>query len=492
MSKKLIILALFISSCIRVGPDFQSPETHVQQSWTEQSSNIKPVENAATEKWWKDYQDETLNQLVEAALNGNYTLEAAAYRIIATRANLGIAIGELFPQTQQAEGSLIRTHLSANAPNTANADRDYLDGVLGFRVIWEIDFWGRFYRGIQAATGEYAATQDDYRDIQRLLISDIVLNYVQHKTIQKRIAILERNIAIQYRSAEIAKIRWEGGNESELDYAQAVALWEETVAQKVNLEIELKRFTTNLAILVGLTPEEFLMAFTINSQPLSIPTEATIGYPAEILCQRPDLRRSLDLLYAQSARVGIAISDLLPRISFTGFIGLECASDTHSTANDVIPSPTGLSGLSGLSEALSPKGKHFFSRDSLTFFYGPSFVWPILDYGRLENRVKEQYAILNQGIALYRNQVVIAYKEVEDALTFFAKSIEETTSLEQSFKHAKRSVDISILQYQEGLADYTRVLNSLQLQVAAEDRLAQTEGNIALAYANIFRSLGAF
>ncbi len=93
----------------------------------------------------------------------------------------------------------------------------------------------------------------------------------------------------------------------------------------------------------------------------------------------------------------------------------------------------------------------------------PILSWPILNYGRLENRVKEQYALLDEGIALYRNQVLEAYKEVEDALTFFVKSIEETADLEQSFKYAKRSVDISTLQYQEGLADYTRVLNSLQL-----------------------------
>lgn len=492
MSKKWIFLALFLPSCIRVGPDFKAPETNVEQAWTEKSNAITSIENSEIKEWWKDYQDETLNGLVESALSGNYTLEAAAYRIIAARANLGIAIGEFFPQTQQAEGSLIRTHLSKNAPNTANADRDYWDGILGFRVIWEIDFWGRFYRGIQAAYGEYTATQEDYRDVQRLLISDVVLNYVQVKTFQRRIAILEHNIAIQHRSAEIAKIRWEGGYESELDYAQAVALWKETAAQKVSLEIELKRVLTSLAILVGLTPEEFLLSFTICPEPLNIPTNATIGYPAEILCQRPDLRRSLDLLYAQSARIGIAISDLLPRISFTGFIGLECASDTHSTANDVPSTSSGFMGLPGISSGSSKEGKHFFSRDSLTFFYGPSFVWPILNYGRLENRVKEQYAILNQGIALYRNQVVQAYKEVEDALTFFAKSLEETADLEQSFKHAKRSVDISILQYQEGLADYTRVLNSLQLQVAAEDAIAQAIGNIGLAYANIFKSLGTF
>ncbi len=251
-----------------------------------------------------------------------------------------------------------------------------------------------------------------------------------------------------------------------------MTLWKETQAQKTSLEIELKRTLTSIAILVGLTPEEFACHYEITTEPLHIPADAVIGCPAEVLYRRPDLRRSLDLLFAQCAKVGIAVSDLFPRISFTGFFGLDCGSGAQTTANQL--------------------GKQFFSGNSLTFFYGPDFVWPILNYCRLENRVKEQYAILNEGMAIYRNQVLEAYKEVEDALTFFVKSIEETADLEHSFKYAKRSVDISTLQYQEGIADYSRVLNSLQLQVAAEDSMAQALGNIGLAYANIYKALGTF
>lgn len=471
MARIVVVLGLLLfTGCMRVGPDYQSPATTVQEAWTEQSPRITPgVEIGA---WWSNFHDGTLNALIDYALQENYTLEAAAYRIMAARANLGFAIGEYFPQTQQAEGSSIRTHISPNAPNTTGIARDFVESILGLRIIWELDFWGRFYRGVQSAYGEYAATKDDYQDVERILVSDIVLAYVQHKTFQNRIAILDRNIALQYRSAEIAKVRWEEGFESELDYAQAVTLWKETQAQKNVLEIELKRTFTSIAILAGLTPEELGSHFAIDSKPINIPKGIAIGYPAEILYQRPDLRRSLDLLFAQNARVGIAVSDLFPRISFTGFLGLDCASGTTLTANQ--------------------DGKHFFSRNSLTFFYGPDFAWPILNYGRLENRVKEQYALLNEGMAAYRNQVLEAYKEVEDALTFFVKSIEETADFEVSFKYAKRSVDISTLQYQEGLADYTRVLNSLQLQVSVEDAMAQAMGNVALAYANIYRSLGTF
>ncbi|GAB4229285.1 MAG: efflux transporter outer membrane subunit [Chlamydiales bacterium] len=470
--KLRILLLLILTGCMRVGPDFHSPTTLVQNAWTESTPRIAIGLDSEQGAWWCHYQDETLNGLINCVLKDNYSLEATAYRVVAARANLGFAIGEYFPQTQQAEGASVRTQISANAPNTFGIDRHYLDNILGARIAWELDFWGRFYRGVQTAYGEYAATQHDYLDVQRILISDLILFYVQYKTFQNRIDILERNIAIQHRSVEIAQVRWEEGLESELDFAQAVSLWKETRAQKTSLEIELKRTLTSIAILVGLTPEEFLYCFSIDANPMYIPSDITIGYPAEILYQRPDLRRSLDLLFAQNARVGIAVTDLFPRISFTGFLGFQCASDTNSTANQ--------------------GKKQLFSQNSLTFFYGPDFSWPILNYGRLRNRIREQYALLNSGIASYRNQVLEAYKEVEDALTAFVKSIEETQELEESFKYAKRSVEISTLQYQEGLADYTRVLNSLQLQVDAEDAMAQAMGNIGLAYATIFRSLGVF
>lgn len=468
----LILFSLILSGCFRVGPDFIPPETDEQTVWTESDPAIHTEKDLSLGCWWENFRDETLNELVDFALKENYSLDAAVYRIIAARANLGFAIGEFYPQTQQLEGSSIRTHISANAPNTINADRWFQDSILGMRVAWELDIWGRFSRGIEVAYGELLASEEDYLDVKRILISDLVTAYIQQKTFLNRIAAFERNIKIQYRSVEIAKVRWEKGFESELDYAQAVTLWKETVAQKVALEVQLKAATTSLAILTGLTPEEYLVRFPIDTKPIHSPLDAAILYPAEILCQRPDLRRSLDLLYSQSARIGIAISDLLPRISFTGFLGFECASDTHHTANQ--------------------RGKVFFSRNSLSYFYGPSFTMPILDYYRLENVVVEQYALFYEGVELYRNQVLQAYKEVEDSLTFFVKSIEETENLEESYLAAKRSVDISLLQYREGIADYTKVLNSLQLQVSVEDTFAQAEGNIGLAYALIYRSLGAF
>ena len=244
-----LLPALLLTGCIHVGPNFKSPGAPTQEEWTEQERII--TDDIEIREWWKIYDDETLNALVDLALQENYNLEAAAYRIVAARANLGFAIGEYFPQLQQAEGSSIRTHISANAPNTLTIDRKFVDNIMGFRVAWELDFWGRFYRGVEVAFGEYIATRDDYCDVQRLLISDLVLAYVQHKTFQNRIAILDHNIALQYRSVEIAKVRWEEGFESELDYAQAVTLWKETVAQKVSLEIGLKEVTTSIAILAG-------------------------------------------------------------------------------------------------------------------------------------------------------------------------------------------------------------------------------------------------
>ena len=145
-----ISLVLLLAGCVRVGPDFRTPVAPVQHSWTEENPTaIEATHEMEIGPWWEHYQDDTLNCLVDYALHESYTLEAAAARIAAARANLGFAIGTYYPQVQQAEGSSYKTQLSANAPNTLNADRRYWDSILGFRIAWELDFWGRFNRGVQ-------------------------------------------------------------------------------------------------------------------------------------------------------------------------------------------------------------------------------------------------------------------------------------------------------------------------------------------------------
>ncbi len=466
----LLFIPLIISGCFRVGPDFKFPCVDKQSSWTDTRA-VSLTPSILMGPWWYRYNDPTLNALIDFALMRNYNLKAAGYQIIAARANLGFAAGEQFPQTFQLEGAALRTHISSNAPNTLIIDRNYWDFILGLRIGWELDFWGRFYRGVQQAYGQFLSSEDDFLNVKRILISDIVFAYIQLKTVLQRIKSLDSNIAIQERSAEIAQVRYEGGLDSELDNAQAVSLWKESIAQKETLEISVKQFSTTLAILAGVTPEAFLCLFSIDNNQVEIPTDATVSFPCQILWQRPDLRSTVDLLYAQTAAVGIAVSDLYPHISLLGFFGLE-TSTSHTTANR--------------------GSKSLFNAKSITYTFGPSFTWQFFSFGRIENQIIEQCALLKEGIANYRNQVLSVYKEVEDALTFFAESINATRNLEISYKAAKRAVDISTLQYEEGIADFTRVLNSLQLQVDTEDRLAQSQGDIALAYATLYSALGVF
>ncbi len=236
------------------------------------------------------------------------------------------------------------------------------------------------------------------------------------------------------------------------------------------LENELRVAKNALAVLLGTTPDK---VDSIVGKPGPIPKAPltlAVGIPAELLCRRPDVQRALHEAAAQSARIGIATSDLLPRLSISGFIGFESSADTRSTK-------TG-------------GGGKLFDSKSLTYFFGPDFAWPLLNYGRLINRVRVEYTRFYQAVLDYQNTVLTAFREAEDGLISFVNAHEEVDELEKSVKAAERSTDLARTQYVEGIADYLRVLDTERSRLEEQERLVIAEGKIALSLIATYRALG--
>jgi outer membrane protein TolC len=204
------------------------------------------------------------------------------------------------------------------------------------------------------------------------------------------------------------------------------------------------------------------------------PPEVAVDVPAELLRRRPDIRLAEAQVAAQSPRIGVAKADLYPHFFLFGSIGLR-ASDAALTA-------AGFPGGSSLSD--------LWDSDSIEFFGGPGFSWDILNYGRIKNRVRVQDARFQQRVVNYKNTVLRAYQEVEDALTAFLRSQEEVGFLAESAKAATRSVEISQIQYREGLVDFQRVIDSQRSQVQAQDLLTGTEGSVAENLVAVYKALG--
>jgi NodT family efflux transporter outer membrane factor (OMF) lipoprotein len=354
-------------------------------------------------------------------------------------------------------------------------DLSYADVDVGFDAAWELDLWGKFRRAVEANAANLDASIANYDEFLVTLTAEVARTYVRIRTFEERLAIARENVEIQKRSFQIAKVRFDAGEVTELDVAQAQALLKNTEALIPRLEAGLRQTNNALCILLGTTPGD--LQDVIGKTQAFIPTapkEVAVGVPAELLRRRPDIRLSEFRVASQSALIGVAKADLFPHFSLFGSIGFRSSNGKFTSQGG--PDGSDLEDL--------------FKGDSLEFFGGPSISWDIFNYGRIRNRVRVQDARLQQLIVDYQDTVLRAAQEVEDALVSFLRSQEEQMLLAQSVKAAKRSVDISMIQYREGMESYQRVLDTQRFQSEQEDFLAETMGSVALNLIAVYKALG--
>jgi NodT family efflux transporter outer membrane factor (OMF) lipoprotein len=456
-----------MSGCNIVGPDFIKPDAPVADQWLESHESTILSEQGDVSNWWTVFNDPTLDSLIEKAYQQNLTLQIAGIRILEARAQLGIAVGNSYPQAQQARVGLSHIELSDNQPNiSGTADTSYRDADIGFDVGWELDLWGRFKRGIQAADADLLTTIADYDDVLVSLTSSVASAYSLIRTFEERIAIAHKNVEIQQRSLKITNVRFENGATTELDVQQAKTLLLNTKASIPALQVGLQQSKHAISTLLGLPPGNLETLLEGESVIPSAASEIAVGIPAELLRRRPDIRRAELQAAAQSARIGIAEADLYPHFSLVGSIGLQSSDTFNSNLGDL------------------------FQLNSLEAFAGPSLTWDIFNYGRIKNNVRVQDARLQQLIVNYQNTVLEASREVEDALVGFLRAKEQVGFLSDSVDAAQRSVELALLQYRDGVADYQRVLDTQQALVAQQDLKTARQGDIATNLIAMYRALG--
>ncbi len=456
-----------LSGCQMVGPEYTRPDAPVAEQWSETAENASSSERFDYEKWWSVFNDEVLNSLIDTAYKQNLPLQIAGIRILEARARLGIAVGNTYPQHQQARAGLSHVGLSENQPNfSAAADDSFLDLNAGFDIGWEMDIWGRFQRGIEAADADMLVTIADYDDVMVSLTAGVASAYTQIRTFEQRLLIAKSNVEIQQNSLKIADIRFENGVTTELDVHQARALLLNTQASIPALEIGLQQSKHALSTLLGMPPGSIDKVLVEEGTIPAALAEVAVGIPAELLRRRPDVRRAEFQTAAQSARIGIAEAELYPHFSLTGSIGLRGSDTFDSNLGDI------------------------FQADSLETFAGPSLSWNILNYGRIKNNVRVQDARLQQLIVAYQNTVLEASREVEDALVGFIRSQEQVVLLRESVDVAKKSVDLALVQYRDGAADYQRVLDTQKVLVGQQDVFTARQGDVAVNLITLYKALG--
>jgi len=464
--------AVVISACAAVGPDYVRPDSPLGPDWYE--AEFARYDTTAEQQvlWWKNLGDPVLDELVDLAHRQNNNLQIAGLRVLESRAQLGIAVGNKYPQTQVVAGDATAVQASKNAPNTAAGDLSFTQFNIGASASWEIDFWGKFRRGIESADAAYFASVAGYDQAMILVTAQVCSTYLAIRTLEEQVRITNDNIAIQQRSFDIVDVLFENGATSELDVLQARTLLMATKATLPSLQTQLYQAKNALATLLGFPPLDLSDLLKGGSSIPRVPEKLAIGLPADLLRRRPDVRQAEYLAMAQNAQVGMAEANLYPSFSLTGSLGLTAAGNTDTTR-------TGNSGFGEL-----------FSGDSLTYAVGPTFVWPFLNYGRIRNSVRVQDARLQQSLVAYRETVLQAAREVEDALVALEGAVRQDELLAITVDSARRSSDVAQLRFNEGFADYQRVLDAQQSLFTQQARYVANYSSIASSFIALYLALG--
>lgn len=478
-----ILSVLGLSACTTLGPDYVHPEqTALPSDWSvEKAAQDTQQSEQKLQQWWQQFNDPTLNQLVEMASQQNLDLEAAGLRIVQARSLLGISTGLQYPQVQTVSGNLARAYVNDQGVNNA---------ALSFDAGWEMDIWGKYARGIESAEAGYYASIASYHDIMVTITSEVARNYINYRTFQERILLSRRNIEIQERVVNITQVQFDSGNVTELDVQQAKNQLFNTKAAQPSLEIAMKQSRTALALLLGVLPEdvEKLLqsdgfaqrmadyenqfkssgrkpALSGNDERSIVPSPPLLDdkVDANLVMRRPDLQVSEMQARAQSAQIGVAETALYPSFTLFGSIGID------STV---------------------PDGSSFSFSDSLTMVAGPSFSWNIFQYGRVKNNIRFEDARFQETITNYNKKVLQAVNEVTNALEAYDLYLEQKSLRLQSVNSSIRAFNISMTQYENGQISFERLLNSVEKMTRAEDSYATIKGNVANQVVALYKALG--
>jgi len=462
----------YIHNGLKVGPNYKRPAAPVADEWIDSQSSRISSEPGDYRDWWTVFNDPVLNRLVQTAYQQNITLREAGFRVAEVQAQRGVVVGNIFPQLQQVEADYTRTQRSTetalfpdidpSSPFGSLAKTEFSNWRIGGSLAWELDFWGRYRRAIEAADARLNASVEEFDDALVLLIGEVARTYVELRTIEQQLNVARENAELQSESVRVAEARLKAmAADSELDTPQARANLGNTLATVEALEIQRRQAQNRLAVLMGMPPHD--LAYLLDG-PAAIPTgpeTVAVGVPAELIWRRPDVRRAERLVAAQSAEIGIAQSELYPHISINGMMSWEA--------------------------------EHFsdvFKSSAFGGTIGPSLRWNVLNYGRLLNNIRVQDARFQQLVAAYQQTVLQANEEAENAIVAYLHFTDQVRVREKSARQAREAERVAQVKYREGEIDFNRLFTVQQLLLNQQELLAIARGNAAQSLVDLYRALG--
>lgn len=463
-----------------MGPDYKKPEPAMPSEFIEGKQSCSDEELC---RWWKQFNDPLLDNLIETAVRGNYDYRIALEQIVEARAQYQIQGSYLWPEidltaaatrtrysqntfassglASVASGAGASTAFSSAAGSPLTAPVQNLFQV-GFDAIWELDVWGKFRRGKRAAYDQWEASVDAAQNVMLMVISEVAKDYVAIRSLQQQIALIKKLVKTDEDLMQLAKVLFDAGLDNEIQVDDLIATFENDSATLPVLEASLKQTIYSLAILLGQQPETLTAQFESTG---SIPEGAgkvPAGLPSELLRRRPDIRNAERQLAAATEQIGVAVSNLFPQVSLTG-------------------------------NSAGYEGNHtnnWFKSGSRYWSIGPSINWDVLDFGRTYGQIKVQRSIQRQQLLTYENTVISALEDVEGALVAYFEEQKRNANLTKEVEADRRALQLTRDQFQAGLIDESPVLDALKTLLNAENGLIQSSQALTSDLIAVYKALG--
>ncbi|MGY3447735.1 efflux transporter outer membrane subunit [Bradyrhizobium sp. USDA 4353] len=460
---KPALLALCLSTPLlagcAVGPDYITPDFGTPQRWS--SDRSQPAQRLELAQWWRNLGDPLLDQLMGEAVGGNLDVAAAKARIREARATQRQAVGALFP-TVSGTGSATETRSAGSATNgIAIAPSTYSQFQAGFDSSWELDLFGANRRAVEAAGYGVDAAEDDLRATLLTLIGDVASNYIDARAYQARVALARRTAASQRETAALTQRKQNAGSASAVDTAKAAALAASTEATIPTYEASYQQAVHRLGVLLGRDPtalsQRLSRTLPIPAPRLPLPK----GIPADVLVMRPDVRKAERQLAQFTAKIGQATAALYPDVSLTGTVSTSALK-------------------------LGDLGKS----STIGWSIGPSVSLPIFNGGKLRAAVEVAEAQRDEYHVAWRNAVLSALEDVENAIVNLGQERLRIRSLSESARRYGEAAKLSRSLYQTGSSTFLDVLDAERSQFTAEDSLLASRATLAKNYVALAKALG--
>jgi NodT family efflux transporter outer membrane factor (OMF) lipoprotein len=454
--------ALVLGGCL-VGPNYKAPAVPAPPAYSDSGHNddwasAKPADAADRGAWWASYQDPELNDLEQRCASANQNIAAALHAYEQAHDLVRVNRAALYP-TVSIGGSASRNRISNTTPlRPAGSPADYWEFLIPLNISWEPDLWGGVRRQIESSAASAQASAADLADTRLSLQGMLAVTFLQLRGLDLQTQLLRSTLDIYTQTLQLTQALRKGGLVTEIDVQEAQAQLEEARAQLIDLGEQRAQYEHAIAVLIGEPATDFHIAERpLAGNPPTVPT----GVPSELLQRRPDIAAAERRVAAANALIGVAKAAYYPNITLGAGGGLE---------TDMV--------------------SQLFNSGSAQWNAGPSASEILYDAGRRKAQVDYAVAQREQATALYREQVLSAFRDVEDQLSALRVLEEEATVQQRAVDAAKQSTGLSLLRYKRGLAAYLEVLTSQTVELNDERAAAALVARRIVASAQLQMALG--